>query len=153
MWLFLLQLISNQDHVKLVNLGEPRKPELPGAPGEVKTGGFVYLAPEVARGEANYTSGCDVYALGLMAQELWSQELVFKQARTLPLSDWHHAVTPGELQPEPANPFTALIQRSCTASENRVTSTHWVNELRTIRINMDDSDDNTGNETRDSISN
>jgi hypothetical protein len=63
-----IMLLSNQDIVKLMNLGEPRPASLPKAL-DFSASEYVYLPPEVLRGGVYRCRG-DIYSLGLIAWEL-----------------------------------------------------------------------------------
>lgn len=127
------QLVANKDQVKLTNIGEPRRAELPGSL-DCETGRFVYLPPEVLRG-AVYRARGDMYSLALTAWELWNQEVAFKQQRKTRLDQFIQTVRPTMLHMDDKNPFLPLIQACVTQeSENRLCSTIWVNEIRKIDL-------------------
>ncbi len=127
---FLPQLLMGQ--VKLTNIGEPRKVDFPSSPEE-ETKCFCYLPPEVLRGDV-YKPRSDMYSLGLMAWELWNQEIAFKDERKTPLSQFLQNVSPSMLQGDANNPFEGLISGCVKVEfpEERNCSTTWVNELRKL---------------------
>lgn len=119
--------------MKLVNLGEPRRANLPSS-FECQASEFVYLPPEVLRGGIYRCRG-DIYSLGLMAWELWNQELAFKRQRTSRLDHFIQTLRPSLLRGTDDNPFNEIIVRSVhTMPEERLTSTDWVNEIRKVDI-------------------
>ena len=129
-----LQLIPNKEMVKLTNLGEPRRADLPADTSEELAGDFVYLPPEVLRGEM-YRQRGDMYSLGVMAWELWHQELAFKQQRKAPLSDFIQSIKVTILMEDQDNPFNGLIRASMSSQpDERLCSTTWVNEIRKLDL-------------------
>ena len=127
-------MIPNKDLVKLTNLGEPRRADLPSDPSQELAGDFVYLPPEVLRG-GMYRQRGDMYSLGVMAWELWHQELAFKPQRKAPLSDFIQNIKITTLMEDQDNPFNGLIRASMSSqADERLCSTTWVNEIRKLDL-------------------
>ncbi|CAH1255337.1 FGFR4 [Branchiostoma lanceolatum] len=63
--------VDSDNVVKLTNIGKPREASLPhqGSFDTTEAGGYVYLAPEVLRGQ-DYVTESDMYAVGLMMWEI-----------------------------------------------------------------------------------
>ncbi|XP_078672937.1 uncharacterized protein LOC144912055 isoform X2 [Branchiostoma floridae x Branchiostoma belcheri] len=63
--------VDCNDIVKLTNIGKPRAASLPhpGSFGTTEAGGYIYLAPEVLKGQ-DYVTESDMYAVGLMMWEI-----------------------------------------------------------------------------------
>jgi hypothetical protein len=131
MFLVCLQMIPNQDTVKLFNLGEPRKVTLPQDASTLKAGRWVYLAPEVLRGE-EYTTQGDLYSLALLAFELSNQELAFKEKRRqMTLNQF--VEEGGSDFGDDTSPFSGIVAKSVGGRQGeRVWSTVWVNETRKL---------------------
>ena len=127
--------------VKLTNLGESRKADFPDNL-DSETSEFCYLSPEVLRGDL-YKARSDMYSLGLVAWELWNQEMAFVQQRKAPLRQFIQTVHPDLLQYDDNNPFLGLIKRCLTVEvDERICSTTWVNEVRKLDILVKDDDSN-----------
>ena len=126
--------------MKLVNIGEPRKVDLPDSE-ECEAHDFVYLSPEVMTGKL-YKARSDMYSLGLLCWELWHQDKIFKAERKLKLKEFIQKQMKDPLEinmPESENPFTQLIC-GCTTGDNRYTSTVFVNEVKKIQIGCEDEE-------------
>lgn len=86
----------------------------PPLPGETRVGSIVgtvgYMSPEQARGEPA-TPASDVYALGLLIQELFSGERPFEKG--LPLPELLDKAARGETRPfeDPDSDLVALVNR------------------------------------------
>ncbi len=125
-----------------MNLGEPRLAPLPVSK-EVNASEYVYLPPEVLRGGTYHCRG-DIYSLGLMAWELWNQEVAFKRQRSGRLDHFIQTLRPSLLRGSDDNPFNTLISRSVhTLQEQRPNSTDWVNEIRKMDFSKLMADDLT----------
>ena len=126
-------MVANKDQIKLTNVGEPRKACVADLL-EGETGSFVYLPPEVLRGGI-YRARADMYGIGLMAWELWSQDEAFKQQRKIKLKDFIDQVSPDGLKMDGENPFVTLLEVCVTSqAEERLCSTTWVNEIRKVDL-------------------
>eukprot|EP00058_Branchiostoma_floridae_P024616 XP_002610106.1 hypothetical protein BRAFLDRAFT_89859 [Branchiostoma floridae] len=71
---------SGEDRFKLAHVGEPRLLHLSPDDSSGPAGQYVYLPPEVLRGDVVYDSRSDMYALGLMMWEVWCEQKVFGDA-------------------------------------------------------------------------
>ncbi|KAK2148553.1 hypothetical protein LSH36_491g00039 [Paralvinella palmiformis] len=136
-----IMIERNKEMVKLTNLGESRKADFPDNL-DSETSEFCYLSPEVLRGDL-YKARSDMYSLGLVAWELWNQEMAFVQQRKAPLRQFIQTVHPDLLQYDDNNPFLGLIKRCLTVEvDERICSTTWVNEVRKLDILVKDDDSN-----------
>ena len=128
------------DQAKLINLGEPRLAVLP-YPADASVAECVYIPPEVLRG-AIYRLRGDMYGIGLMAWELWNQELAFKRQRDTRLDHFLQTLRPSLLKGDEDNPFDDLIRRCVhVLPEQRMTSTEWVNDIRKIDLTKEVGDE------------
>ena len=76
-----------------------------------------------------------MYSLGLMAWELWNQEIAFMHQRKTRLDQFIQTVRPSMLHLDENNPFLPLIQACVTQDpECRLCSTIWVNEIRKVDL-------------------
>ncbi|XP_045165820.2 uncharacterized protein LOC123529516 isoform X2 [Mercenaria mercenaria] len=84
--------------VQLTGACLPRFAKLPFDTERIDTGDFVYLAPEVLRGE-KYEAFADIYSFGLLILELVQTEIsvVFKEQRKMTLCDFIRTVNPEEM--------------------------------------------------------
>ena len=130
---FLFQLLTNQDEVKLTNVCDPQTSPLP-SDLSIQAGQFIYLPPEVLRGAVYRWKG-DMYGLGLVAWELWNQEMAFKRQREARLDHFIQTVRPSLLKGDDDNPLNDLIKKCVFAApDNRINSTQWVNEIKKIDL-------------------
>ena len=133
--------MANKDLVKLSNIGEPRKAELPEMATD--TLDCVYLAPEVLQGNT-YKPQSDIYSLGLMAWELWNQERVYKDYRKQKLADFIDKVTTDSVKVtvDPINPLKDLIKMCMGEEKERIGITAWVDKIKEVIgvLNADDTD-------------
>ena len=127
-----VMLREGGDHVVLINPGAPRRADLPTRPENTETKEYVYLAPEVLNGGI-YRSQADVYALGLMAWEIWTQEFVFAAQRNAPLNEF--TADAAQIQCDAMNPFLDVIARcALPPADARMNSTDVVNTLRAMKV-------------------
>ena len=132
--------MTSSDQAKLINLGEPRLAVLP-YPQDAPIAECVYLSPEVLRGGV-YRLRADIYGLGLIAWELWNQELAFKRQREARLDHFLQTLRPSFLKGDEDNPFDDLIRRCAhVPPEQRMTSTEWVNDIRKIDLTKEVPED------------
>lgn len=84
--------------VQLTGACLPRTPKLPMDTESIETGDFVYLAPEILRGE-KYEACADIYSFGLLIIELTQVDmpLVFVEQRRMTLCDFINQVDPEEM--------------------------------------------------------
>ncbi|KAK3610634.1 hypothetical protein CHS0354_009099 [Potamilus streckersoni] len=108
--------ITSSGQVKLTGACFPRVATLPGDKVRTKTGDFVYLAPEVLRGD-KYTFPADVYSFGILSAEILSPPFIaFRKEKKTTLSEFISYNNPSEvfdwesLLHLPKN-LTDLIQR------------------------------------------
>ena len=90
-----------------------------------------------------YRLRADMYGLGLMAWELWNQELAFKRQRDTRLDHFLQTLRPSLLKGDEDNPFDDLIQRCVhVPPEQRLSSTDWVNDIRKVDLAKEVADEN-----------
>ena len=85
------------DGICLTNIGPPR-PVSVDRLRHAPVGGYVYLAPEVLKENALYTSAADMYSLGILCWELWHERPAFERQRQKPLKDFAEGLTDEFLQ-------------------------------------------------------
>lgn len=74
----------------------PRKADLPGNQEQHISGDFVYLAPEVLRGDL-YTASADAYAFGLLMFDMMSKTPAFDSQRKMSLDLFIKRINPREM--------------------------------------------------------
>ena len=81
--------------VQLTGACLPREAKLPEYKESIETGNFVYLAPEILRGEM-YEATADIYSFGLFLIEMLIPDMchVFRRERKMTLYDFTQNVNP-----------------------------------------------------------
>ena len=139
-----LQMLPNNDTVKLVNIGEPR--QLTISDVTARADDFVYITPEVLQG-AIYTAQCDMYSLGLMTWELWNQERAFKLQRSATIHDFiakydKSALTQSRDDVNHTGAGMTQLMTQCLAEhDSSITSTTFVNEIRKLCFKVNSVDE------------
>lgn len=96
----------------------PRKAKFPEYRESIETGNFVYLAPEILRGEI-YEPTADIYSFGLFLIEMLVPEMphVFKKERKMTLYDFTENVNP-EMMLDLVNTVEIFTVKSRALIEN-----------------------------------
>ena len=125
--------------MKLTNICDPKPSPLP-SDLSIPAGQFIYLPPEVLRGSVYRWRG-DMYGLGLIAWELWNQEMAFKRQRDARLDHFIQTVRPSFLKGDDDNPLNDLIKECVFAPpDSRINSTQWVNEIKKIDLTAEEEE-------------
>ncbi|KAL3853540.1 hypothetical protein ACJMK2_017075 [Sinanodonta woodiana] len=89
--------VTSFGQVKLTGACLPRVPTLPIDKVNIMTGDFVYLAPEVLRGD-KYTFPADVYSFGILCAEVLTPTFIaFRNEKKMPMYEFMSIDNPSEV--------------------------------------------------------
>ncbi|CAG2254665.1 MAP3K1 [Mytilus edulis] len=91
-----LDIIDSTGNIRLTGGCLPRKADLPGNQEQHISGDFVYLSPEVLRGDL-YTASADAYAFGLLMFDMMSKTPAFDSQRKMSLDLFIKRINPKEM--------------------------------------------------------
>ncbi|XP_063436025.1 uncharacterized protein LOC134717044 [Mytilus trossulus] len=89
-------MLDSAGNIRLTGGCLPRKADLPGNQEQHISGDFVYLAPEVLRGDL-YTASADAYAFGLLMFDMMSKTPAFDSQRKMSLDLFIKRINPREM--------------------------------------------------------
>ncbi|KAI8483286.1 hypothetical protein Bbelb_390270 [Branchiostoma belcheri] len=129
-----------ENRFKLAHVGEPRALHLQPEDYSGPAGPHVYLPPEVLRAEVAYDGRSDMYALGLMMWEVWYEQKVVDNTRTLQsfIDTSMHLETSGRhkhsiVEEEAGETWRAVIQDCLLPPDKRdLTPSQAIKRLRDI---------------------